>query len=52
MVQSLVYPAKTDKDVAFLIPEGFQEGDSTPDKFLIFFDNRKEAEAATKYPCQ
>lgn len=44
-----MYPAKTYQDLAFLIPEGFQEGDPAPDKFLVFFDNRKEAEAAAKY---
>jgi len=48
-VRGLVYPANSFQDLAFLIPEGFREGDPPPDKFLVFFDNRKEAEAAVRY---
>ena len=48
MVRSLVFPANSFKDLAFLIPTGFKEGDRLP-KFVVFFDNTKEAERATKY---
>ncbi|KAM6489692.1 P-loop containing nucleoside triphosphate hydrolase protein [Amanita muscaria] len=48
MVRPLVYPAKSFKDLEFLIPDNFREGDPPPSKFLVFFDNTKEAEAACK----
>jgi len=40
-----IHPTKTHKDLDFLVPDGFHEGDPRPPKFLVFFDN-KEAEAA------
>jgi hypothetical protein len=46
MARSLVFPAKSFRDLAFLIPDNFKEGDPPPPKFLIFFDNTKEAERA------
>ena len=49
MVRSLVFPANSFKDLAFLIPMGFKEGDQPLPKFIVFFDNTKEAERATKY---
>lgn len=49
MARGLVYPAKGFQDLAFLIPDNFKDGDPPPPKFLIFFDNTKEAERATKY---
>ncbi|KAF8170078.1 P-loop containing nucleoside triphosphate hydrolase protein [Pholiota molesta] len=49
VVRGLTFPANSFRDLAFLIPEGFREGDSPPDKFLIFFDNRIEAENACIY---
>lgn len=49
MVRGLVFPANSHKDLAFLIPAGFKEGDTPPPKFIIFFDNTKEAEKAAKY---
>ncbi|KAI0687266.1 P-loop containing nucleoside triphosphate hydrolase protein [Earliella scabrosa] len=39
------------KDLDLLIPEDFCEGDTPPPKFLIFFDNTKEAEAAAAHLC-
>ncbi|KAG6914774.1 hypothetical protein DXG01_015419 [Tephrocybe rancida] len=48
MVQGLKYPANSYKDLMFVISEGFVEGDTPPLKFLIFFDNTKEMEAACK----
>lgn len=44
VVQSLTFTVKSFQDLAFLIPDGFKEGDQPPPKFLIFFDNWKEAE--------
>ena len=49
MVRSLVFPANSFKDLAFLIPTGFKEDDQPLPKFIVFFDNTKEAERATKY---
>jgi superfamily II DNA helicase RecQ len=49
MVRSLVFPANSFKDLAFLIPTGFKEDDLPLPKFIVFFDNTKEAERATKY---
>jgi len=49
MVRGLVFPANSFKDLAFLIPKGFKEGDPPPPKFIVFFDNTKETERATKY---
>ena len=47
MVQSLVSPANSFQDLAFLIPDSFKDGD-TVDPFLVFFDGKKEAENACK----
>ena len=49
MVQTMVFPANSFKDLAFLIPEGWKEGDPPPPKFLIFFDSTKQAEAACRW---
>ncbi|KAF9457007.1 P-loop containing nucleoside triphosphate hydrolase protein, partial [Collybia nuda] len=48
-VCGLKYPANGFKDLAFLISEGFKEGDLSPEKFLIFFDNTKKAEHAIQW---
>jgi superfamily II DNA helicase RecQ len=50
-VQSLKYPTNSFRDLAFLISKNLQEGDSDlpPEKFLIFFDNTKEAERAVRF---
>ena len=49
MVCSLVFPANSHKDLRFLIPDNRCEGDSPLPKFLVFFDNTKEAEATCKW---
>jgi len=46
MVWGLVFPALSFKDLEFLIPKGYKEGDPPILEFLIFFDNTKEAEHA------
>ncbi|KAF4563156.1 hypothetical protein EYR40_007131 [Pleurotus pulmonarius] len=45
LVQPLVYPANGYKDLEFLL-KGEPYCDTPPDKFIVFFDNTKEAEAA------
>ena len=45
-VQMMASPIKTYKDLRFLVPDGIQV---RPSKFLVFFDNIKESEAACKY---
>lgn len=37
------------KDIGFLIPEGWTEGDEPPAKFLVFFDKIGDTEAAVAY---
>lgn len=49
VVRGLKFPASSFRDLEFLIPDGAGEGDLIPDKFLVFFDSRKEAEAAVKF---
>lgn len=49
VVQKMAFPANSFRDLAFLIPEGFKEGDPPPPKFLVFFSDRKVAEAAAQY---
>jgi superfamily II DNA helicase RecQ len=49
MVQGLTFPANSFKDLSFLISDGYRDGDSPVTKFLIFFDNTKETEAACHY---
>jgi hypothetical protein len=55
MVRSLTFPANSFKDLAFLMSNGLrnQDGDLpvTVAKFLVFFDNTKETEAACRYLC-
>ncbi|KAF8057359.1 P-loop containing nucleoside triphosphate hydrolase protein [Lyophyllum atratum] len=46
MVRGLNFTVSSFKDLDFLVPKGFKEGDPPLPKFLIFFDNTKEAEAA------
>ncbi|EKM74280.1 hypothetical protein AGABI1DRAFT_24096, partial [Agaricus bisporus var. burnettii JB137-S8] len=49
MVRELKRPSSSYEDLAFLIPCNWLEGMSKPKKFLVFFDNTKEAENAKKY---
>lgn len=49
IVQSLKHPAKTFKDLDFLIPSDMTSDSPPPRKFLIFFDNMKESENAIAY---
>ncbi|KAK7687654.1 hypothetical protein QCA50_008869 [Cerrena zonata] len=48
-VRPLRHAAKTFEDLAFLLPPNLNEASTAPPKFLVFFDNIKEAEAATEY---
>lgn len=47
MVRGLIFPANSFRDLDFLIPEGFKEGDSTP-PFVVFIDSKRESETACK----
>ncbi|KAF8168743.1 P-loop containing nucleoside triphosphate hydrolase protein [Pholiota molesta] len=49
MVQGMVFPANSYKDLDFLIPEGYALTDDPIPAFLVFFDNTKEAEAACRH---
>ncbi|KAF8168693.1 P-loop containing nucleoside triphosphate hydrolase protein [Pholiota molesta] len=49
MSRPLTFPANSFRDLAFLIPDGFCEGDPPIPRFLVFFDNTKEAEKAITY---
>jgi superfamily II DNA helicase RecQ len=48
-VRALVYPANSYKDLNFLIPWNWNEDMDAPSKFLVFFDNIKEVEEATRH---
>ncbi|KAH7906213.1 P-loop containing nucleoside triphosphate hydrolase protein [Hygrophoropsis aurantiaca] len=48
-VRRMEHPQKSFWDLAFLIPSDWKDGDPLPPKFMIFFDNKKEAEAATTF---
>ncbi len=48
-VRAMQHAMDTYKDLDFLIPDGFHNGDLPPPKFLVFFDNTKEAEAAVSH---
>lgn len=45
MVRGLTFPANSFRDLDFLVPSDFNEGDSIP-PFLIFIDSKREAETA------
>lgn len=47
MVRPFVHPANSYRDLDFLVSSNILE--SQPKKFLVFFDNTKEAEAACHY---
>jgi superfamily II DNA/RNA helicase len=48
-VQEMKRPSSSYEDLGFLIPHNWQTGMDEPPKFLVFFDDIKEAEAATKF---
>ncbi|KAH9855607.1 P-loop containing nucleoside triphosphate hydrolase protein [Lenzites betulinus] len=48
-VHRMQHAASSFKDLDFLIPEAFREGDVPPPKFLVFFESTKESEAAAAY---
>ncbi|KAF5322662.1 hypothetical protein D9619_000013 [Psilocybe cf. subviscida] len=49
MVRGMVHPAKSWKDLDFLVPDGYSASDVPLPKFLVFFDNIKEAEKAWEH---
>ncbi|KAI0267689.1 P-loop containing nucleoside triphosphate hydrolase protein, partial [Gloeopeniophorella convolvens] len=48
-VRKMRYPMKSFRDLAFLIPENFEETTRLPCKFMVFFNSKKEAERAAEY---
>lgn len=49
LVRPLAYPANSFRDLDFLVPKDWKEGDHDPNSFVVFFDDTKEAERAAKY---
>ncbi|KAJ3555014.1 hypothetical protein NP233_g12306 [Leucocoprinus birnbaumii] len=49
VVRELAHPANSFRDLSFLVPYNWKEGQPEPRKFLIFFDDTKEAEDAAKH---
>jgi len=48
-VKKIKYALSSFTDLAFLIPDGFKEGDPPPPKFLIFFDDIPESINGAQY---
>lgn len=48
-VWGMKYSACLYRDLNLLIPKNFKNGDLCPPRFLVFFNNTKEAEAACKH---
>ncbi|KAJ3565032.1 hypothetical protein NP233_g7904 [Leucocoprinus birnbaumii] len=49
MVRPMTYPASSYQDLDFLIPRNWNETMDAPPKFLVFFDDIQEAQAAVTY---
>lgn len=49
MSRPLAFPANSFRDLDFLIPDCFREGDPAVPPFLVSFDNTKEAEKSVTY---
>ncbi|KAI0688585.1 P-loop containing nucleoside triphosphate hydrolase protein [Cytidiella melzeri] len=49
VVRRMQHAQNTYEDLAFLVPKGWKDGDQIPKKFMVFFDNKKKAEAAAKF---
>ncbi|KAG2079381.1 P-loop containing nucleoside triphosphate hydrolase protein [Suillus cothurnatus] len=47
-VRKIKYTLSSYQDLAFLIPDGWNIGDPSPPKFLVFFDDIQQAIAAAK----
>ena len=48
-VRKIEHSMSSFRDLGFLVPDGWKEGDSSPDKFLIFFDSIAEAVGAALF---
>ncbi|THU94762.1 hypothetical protein K435DRAFT_562561, partial [Dendrothele bispora CBS 962.96] len=48
LVRCIEYPVSSYRDLAFLIPKGFKEGDPPPKKFCVFMDNTTHTEEAVR----
>ena len=45
-VRKMRHPLNSYEDLAFLIPKSWKLGDAPPKKFMVFFNNKREAESA------
>jgi superfamily II DNA helicase RecQ len=46
-VRKMQHTMSSFEDLAFLVPSSWAEGDGLPQKFMVFFDNKHEAESAS-----
>ncbi len=49
IVRPMKHPQSSYEDLAFLVPKDWKDGDPPPKKFMVFFNSKKEAEAAAKF---
>ncbi|THG93441.1 hypothetical protein EW026_g7798 [Hermanssonia centrifuga] len=49
VVKRMVYAQGSFKDLGFLVPKDWKTSQPLPQKFMIFFDNKREAEGAAAY---
>ncbi|KAG1731094.1 uncharacterized protein EDB91DRAFT_1059037 [Suillus paluster] len=47
-VRKIMYSLSSYQDLAFLIPNGWKDGNQLPPKFLIFFDDIQDSIAVAK----
>jgi ATP-dependent DNA helicase RecQ len=48
-VKKMQHPASSFEDLAFLVPSHWEEHNRAPRKFMVFFDNKREAESASSF---
>lgn len=49
VVRRMQHPQDSYEDLAFLVPKNWKKEDPLPPKFMVFFDNKKDAEGAAKF---
>lgn len=49
VVRRMQHSQDSYEDLAFLVPKNWKKEDPLPPKFMVFFDNKKDAEGATKF---
>ena len=48
-VKKMKHPMSSFEDLAFLVPSCYTEPNCVPRKFMVFFDSKREAEAASQF---